>query len=307
MFSFVARRLSIAIPTLLFIAILSFSLMHFAPGSPFDGDKELPPAVKANIEAKYHLDKPVHQQFFIYIVNLVQGDFGPSFVYKDFSVTDLIASSWPVSAELGLWAFVIALLFGVSVGTWAALHQNSKTDYFSMAFAMTGVVIPNFVLAPILVLIFSVFLQWLPAGGWNGGQWQNLIMPVIVLTIPYIASIARIVRGSMIETLNMPFIRTARSKGMGTSYIIRRHALLPAMLPLVAYLGPAFVGIVTGSMVIDVFFTTGGLGQHFVNGALNRDYGMVMGITMLIAVLTILFNALVDIVYALIDPRIRIE
>lgn len=305
MLFFICKRLLIAIPTLLVIAFLSFSLMHLAPGSPFGGEKELPPEVLANIQAKFHLDKPLMDQFLIYIGNLVQGDFGPSFVYHDFTVTELIRQAWPVSLTLGVWSFSIALVVGVSIGTLAALHQNQKLDYGLMTIAMSGVVIPSFVLAPLLMLVFSVQLGWLPAGGWNEGSWQNMILPVMALALGFIASIARIMRGSMIEVLHSAYIRTAKAKGLPRYYIVIRHALRPALMPLVAYLGPAFVGIVTGSMVIDVFFTTGGLGQHFVNGALNRDYGMVMGITMLIATLTILFNAIVDILYALIDPRIR--
>ncbi|WP_086479451.1 oligopeptide ABC transporter permease OppB [Oceanospirillum sanctuarii] len=305
MLSFMTKRLLVAVPTLLVIALVSFLLMHLAPGSPFGGEKDLPPEVLANIEAKFHLDKPVMEQFVIYIGNLLQGDFGPSFVYHDFTVTELIVQAWPVSLELGLWAFLLAVLLGGLIGTLAALKQNSRLDYILMSLAMSGVVIPNFVLAPLLMLVFAVQLGWLPAGGWNDGQWQNMILPVVALALSFVASIARIMRGSMIEVLHSPYIRTAKAKGLPQSYIVLRHALRPALMPLVAYLGPAFVGIVTGSMVIDVFFTTGGLGQHFVNGALNRDYGMVMGITMLIATLTILFNAVVDILYALIDPRIR--
>lgn len=305
MLIFMMKRLLLAIPTLLVIALVSFLLMHLAPGSPFGGEKDLPPEVLANIEAKFHLDKPVMEQFVIYISNLLQGDFGPSFVYHDFTVTELIVQAWPVSLELGLWAFLLAVVLGGLIGTLAALKQNSRLDYILMSMAMSGVVIPNFVLAPLLMLIFSVQLGWLPAGGWNDGQWQNMVLPVVALALSFVASIARIMRGSMIEVLHSPYIRTAKAKGLPQSYIVIRHALRPALMPLVAYLGPAFVGIVTGSMVIDVFFTTGGLGQHFVNGALNRDYGMVMGITMLIATLTILFNAIVDILYALIDPRIR--
>lgn len=305
MLFFILRRVLIAIPTLLVIALISFMLMHLAPGSPFSGEKDLPPSVLANIEAKFHLDKPVSEQFFYYLYNLIQGDFGPSFVYKDFTVTELIAQAWPVSLELGLWSFAVAVVLGVLSGTIAALNQNSRLDYGVMALAMSGVVIPNFVLAPLLMLVFAVELGWFPAGGWNEGSWQNMVLPVVALALGFVASIARIMRGSMIEVLNSPYIRTAKAKGLSRVAIIIRHALKPALMPLIAYLGPAFVGIVTGSMVIDVFFTTGGLGQHFVNGALNRDYGMVMGITMLIATLTILFNAVVDILYALIDPRIR--
>lgn len=306
MLTYILKRTLIAVPTLLVIALISFSLMQVAPGSPFQGEKELPPEVLANLNAKFNLDKPIWEQFALYLKNLVQGDFGPSFVYQDYSVTELIGQAWPVSLELGLWSFLIAVIMGSLLGIIAALHKNSSTDYLVMTLAMTGLVIPGFVLAPLLVLIFSVQLGWLPAGNWNDGHWAHMVLPVSTLALAFVASIARIMRGSMIEVLQSPYIRTARAKGLKRSHIIFHHALRPALLPLVSYLGPAFVGLVTGSMVIDVFFTTGGLGQHFVNGALNRDYGLVMGITMLIATLTIAFNALIDILYALIDPRIRV-
>lgn len=307
MLSFICKRILVAIPTLLLIALIAFAMMQLAPGGPFSGEKDLPPEVMANLMAKYHLDKPWWQQFGLYLSGLLQGDFGPSFVYKDFSVTTLIANAWPISAQIGISAFVLALLLGVSLGVIAALKQNTWIDYSLMTLAMTGVVLPNFVLAPLLVLIFAVQLQWLPAGNWNDGAWPHLILPVLTLALGLVASIARIMRGSMIEVLHSPFIRTAHAKGLPLFYLLSRHALRPALLPLVSYLGPAFVGIVTGSMVVDVFFTTGGLGQHFVNGALNRDYGMVMGITLLVATLTIGFNVLVDILYAWIDPRIELE
>ncbi|MFC3912470.1 oligopeptide ABC transporter permease OppB [Pseudaeromonas sharmana] len=305
MIKFILKRLLEAIPTLLVLITVSFFMMRFAPGNPFSTERGLPPEVMANIQEKYGLDKPVYQQYLTYLGNLVQGDLGPSFKYKDFSVNDLVSKALPVSATIGSFAFLLALGLGASLGVFAALKQNSWVDYSSMTLAMLGVVMPSFVLAPVLTLIFAIGLRWLPAGGWNGGQLQFMILPVIGMTMYYISSIARIMRGSMIETMNSNFIRTARAKGLPLHYIILRHALRPAMLPVVSYLGPAFVGIITGSVVIETIFGLPGIGQLFVNGALNRDYSMVLGLTILVGALTITFNAVVDILYAFIDPKIR--
>ncbi|OAJ94940.1 oligopeptide ABC transporter permease OppB [Vibrio bivalvicida] len=306
MLLYILRRLLIAVPTLLFIALVSFWLMHIAPGGPFDMERPMPEVVRANIEAKFHLNEPFIVQFFIYVGNFIQGDLGPSFVYQDFSVTELVAQSWPVSAVLGVISFCISVPLGMVLGTIAALNRNEKLDYLLMSLSMTGVVIPAFVLAPVLVTIFSIHLGWLPAGGWEGGQASFLILPVLSLAIGSVASIARVMRGAMIETLNQPYIRTAKAKGLSTSYILFHHALRPSLIPIIAMLGPSFVAVVTGSVIIDIFFSTGGMGQHFVSGALNRDYGLVMGITLIVASLTILFNLVVDILYTVIDPRIRV-
>jgi len=306
MLLYILRRLLIAVPTLMFIALVSFWLMHIAPGGPFDMERPMPEVVRANIEAKFHLNEPFIVQFFIYISNFVQGDLGPSFVYQDFTVTELVAQSWPVSAVLGVISFSISVPLGMLLGTIAALNRNGKLDYLLMSLSMTGVVIPAFVLAPILVTLFSIHLGWLPAGGWEGGQWSFLILPVLSLAIGSVASIARVMRGAMIETLNQPYIRTAKAKGLSTSYILLHHALRPSLIPIIAMLGPSFVAVVTGSVIIDIFFSTGGMGQHFVSGALNRDYGLVMGITLIVASLTIFFNLVVDVLYTVIDPRIRV-
>ncbi len=305
MLKFIFKRILEAIPTLLVLITVSFFMMRLAPGSPFTGERNLPPAVLANIEAKYHLSDPLPLQYVRYLQQLAHGDFGPSFKYKDYTVNELLSQALPVSFELGLYAFIIALVLGVTLGVIAALKQNSWLDYLTMGFAMTGVVIPSFVKAPLLVLIFSLTLKWLPAGGWNNGAAINLVLPVAALAFAYISSIARITRGSMIEVLNSPFIRTARAKGVPLSKIVWRHALRPAMLPVISYLGPAFVGIITGSIVIETIFGLPGIGQLFINGALNRDYGMVLSLTILVGVLTIAFNAIVDILYAVIDPKIR--
>lgn len=305
MLKLIFRRVLEAIPTLLVLITVSFFMMRLAPGSPFTGERNLPPEVLANIEAKYNLNAPLHIQYVNYLKQLAQGDFGPSFKYKDYSVNELLAQAFPVSLELGIYAFLIALALGVVLGVIAALKQNSWLDYLLMSLAMTGVVIPNFVKAPLLVLIFAIGLKWLPAGGWNGGAAANLVLPVAALALAYVAGIARIMRSSMIEVMNSQFIRTARAKGLPLHRIVLKHALRPAMLPVISYLGPAFVGIITGSIVIETIFGLPGIGQLFVNGALNRDYGMVLSLTILVGVLTIAFNAVVDILYAVIDPKIR--
>ncbi len=258
-----------------------------------------------NINAKYGLDKPVSEQYLTYLGNIVQGDFGPSFKYKDYSVNELISGALPVSAKVGAVAFVFTIAIGVFVGTIAALRQNTWIDYLIMSSAMAGVVMPSFVLAPVLIYIFSINLGWLPAGGWNGGAWQYMVLPVIGMSLLYVATFARITRGSMIETLNSNFIRTAKAKGLSMSYIIMKHALKPAMLPVVSYMGPAFVGIITGSVVIETIFGLPGIGKLFVNAAFNRDYSLVLGITILIGALFIVFNAIVDILLAWLDPKIR--
>ncbi|MBV7387562.1 oligopeptide ABC transporter permease OppB [Pasteurellaceae bacterium TAE3-ERU1] len=305
MLKLILRRLLQAIPTLFVLITLSFFMMRLAPGSPFSSEKAYPPEVMANIEAKYHLNEPILKQYGIYLNDLIHGDFGPSFKYKDYTVNQLLAESFPVSIKLGFFAFLIAFIFGVGAGTLAAVKQNKWLDYLIMTFAMTGVVIPSFVVAPLLVLVFSILLKWLPAGGWNGGQLTNIVLPMIALSLSYIASIARITRGSMIEVLHSNFIRTAKAKGLPTRRIILKHALRPALLPVISYMGPAFVGIITGSMVIESIFGLPGIGQLFVNGALNRDYSLVLSLTILVGALTITFNAVVDILYAILDPKIR--
>ena len=305
MLKFIFKRIMEAIPTLFILITFSFFLMRLAPGSPFTSERAYPPEVIANIEAKYHLNEPLYKQYFIYLKDLSKGDFGPSFKYKDQTVNDLIASAFPVSFKLGIVAFFFAVTLGLLAGTIAALKQNSWWDYIIMSFAMTGVIMPSFVFAPLLVLFFAIYLKWLPAGGWNGGQLYYMVLPVLSLTIGYVAGIARITRGSMIEVLHSNFIRTAKAKGLPLGKIIFKHALRPALLPVITYLGPAFVGIITGSMVIESVFGLPGIGQLFVNGALNRDYSLVLSLTIMVGSLTIFFNAVVDILYAVIDPKIR--
>jgi oligopeptide transport system permease protein len=308
MLKFILRRVFLeALPTLLVLVTVTFFLIRLAPGGPFSSEMNVPPEVKAAIEAKYRLNQPLLQQFGGYLGDLLRGDLGPSFKYKDFTVNDLVNAAVPVSLRLGVVAFLVALVLGVSAGVVAALKQNSWIDYAVMGVAMIGVVLPNFVLAPLLALVFAVWLHWLPAGGWEGGGAMFMVLPVAVLCKHYISVIARIMRGSMIEVLGSPFIRTARAKGLPMHYILRRHALKPAMLPVISYLGPAFVGVITGSVVVETFFGIPGMGQLFINGALNRDYSMVLGLTILVGTLMITFNAIVDILYGFIDPRIRIK
>ncbi len=306
MLTFIARRLAVAIPTLLILVIVSFVLMFAAPGGPFNTERPLPPEVLANIEARYGLDQPYWKQMVDYVWRVVtQFDFGPSFKYRDRTVNDVIAQGFPVTLTYGFWSFVVAVVAGVSLGVVAAIRQNTWVDYLAVGVSIGAQVLPNFVLAPILVLVFTLWLGWLPGGGWNGGQWQYVIMPVIALSTSYMASIARIMRSSMLEVLNAGFIRTARAKGLPMRRIIWSHALKPAFLPVLSYLGPAFVAMITGSFVIDVYFSTGGIGQNFVNSALSRDYSVIMGITIMVGALTVLFNLVVDVLYAWIDPKIR--
>jgi len=250
---------------------------------------------------------PLYQQYFRYLGNIVRGDFGPSFQYKDFTVTELIARGFPVSLTLGGLALLLAVVIGASLGTLAAVRQNSWVDYALMSTAMTGISIPNFVVAPLLILFFAIYLNWLPAGGWNSGHWLYLILPVLALSLRYIAYIARLMRGSMIEVLRSDYIRTARAKGLSMPKVVLKHALKPALMPVVSYLGPAAAGIITGSVVIEKIFGVPGLGRYFVQGALNRDYTLVMGVVIFIGVLIVAFNLIVDILYAVLDPKIRLQ
>ncbi|SDR48146.1 oligopeptide ABC transporter permease OppB [Pseudovibrio sp. Tun.PSC04-5.I4] len=306
MISYILRRVAIAIPTLLLLIIISFLLMHAAPGGPFTSDRALPPTVLANIEAKYGLDNPIYVQIVNYIGGIVtEFDFGPSFKYKDRTVNEIIESGFPVTLTYGFLSFAVAVIVGGALGIAAALKQNSWLDYMAVGISIGAQVLPNFVMAPILVLVFTLWLGWLPGGGWNGGQWNHLILPVIALSTSYMASIARLTRSSMLEVLHTNFIRTAMAKGLPYHVIVFRHALKPALLPVMSYLGPAFVSMITGSVIIDIYFSTGGIGQFYVNSALNRDYAVMMGITILIGGLTILFNLIVDILYAWVDPKIR--
>ena len=313
MAGYILRRFLGALPTLFIIVTLTFFMMHAAPGGPFDSQRKLPPEVERNIKAAYNLDKPVYQQYLIYLGRAVHGDLGPSFKNKDFTVVQLIGTGLPVSARLGLSAMTLALFLGSLMGIWAALRQNHWQDYSVMSLAMVGITIPTFVTAPILSLIFGVYgvslfgqQITLPVGGWNGGALRNMILPVTVLALPQIAVISRLMRGSMVEVLRANYIRTARAKGVPTHRIILRHALRAASLPLISYLGPAVAALLTGSLIVEVIFGLPGIGRYFVQGALNRDYTLVMGVVICYAALIITLNFVADIVYGLLDPRVRL-
>lgn len=306
MLNFMIKRLIVAVPTILLLIVFSFLLMHSAPGGPFTSERAVPPEILANLEAKYGLDKSLPAQMWIYIKNVVlHFDFGPSFTYKDRTVNEVLAQGFPITLTYGSIAFVVSVVTGVALGVTAAIFHNSWLDYVAVGISIGAQVLPNFVMAPILVLVFTLWLGWLPGGGWDFGDPRYMVMPVIALSTSYMASIARIMRSSMLEVLNSNHIRTARAKGLPTRRVILGHALKPAMLPVVSYLGPSFVLMITGSVVVDMFFSTGGIGLFFVNAALNRDYSVMMGITILIGSLTIIFNLVVDIIYAWIDPKIR--
>jgi oligopeptide transport system permease protein len=304
---FLLNRLLTAIPTLLIIATLAFVLLHATPGGPFDSAKRIPPAIQASIEAKYHLDEPLWRQYARYLTDLAHGDLGPSFQYRDTSVNHLIAQGLPVDATIGLGALAVALLVGGACGILAALRRNTGWDYLPMSFAVLGISLPTFVIGPVLILVFAVQLHWLPSGDWVTGSVAHLILPVAALALPYTAYIARMVRGATIEVMASPFIRTARAKGLPRHTVILRHALRPILTPLVSFLGPAFAGVLTGSIVIESVFGLPGIGRYFVTGALNRDYTLVVGITVLYGVLIIVFNLLADLCYAWLDPRVRLQ
>jgi oligopeptide transport system permease protein len=303
MLTFVLRRLADAIPTLLVLVAVAFFMIRLAPGGPFDAEKRLPPQVEANLRAAYHLDEPLPQQFLRYLGNLARGDFGPSFQYRDRSVTELIAAGFPVSLRIGALALAVALVAGLALGAVAALRQNGPADHAAMTVAMAGISVPNFVVAPVLVLVFAITLRWLPAGGLGDGV-ASLVLPVATLALPQVAYIARLTRGSLVEVLRSNFIRTARAQGLGTGTILLRHALKPALVPVVSYLGPAAAGLVTGSVVVEQIFGLPGLGRYFVTGALNRDYTLVMGIVVFYGALIIACNLVVDLVYGWLDPRV---
>lgn len=306
MIRYIVQRLAFAVPTMLVMIIVCFVLMHTAPGGPFTSERPLPEQVLANIEARYGLDQPYWKQLVDYLTNIIfYFDFGPSFQYKDRDVNDVIAQGFPITLTYGILSFLVASTVGITLGVMAAVRHNSWLDYFAVGFSFSAQALPNFVMAPILILLFTLYLGWLPGGGWNGGQWQYLIMPVIALSTSYMASIARITRSSMLEVMNSNYIRTAQAKGLPMRKIIWRHAMKPTMMPVVSYLSPVFVYVITGSVFVDIYFSTGGLGQSYVNSALNRDYAVLLGTTILYGALTIIFNLITDLVYAWLDPKIR--
>lgn len=307
MYGFAIRRLLSTIPVLFIALTICFFILRLAPGGPFDEERSLPEKVMANLQAHYHLDKPLIQQYFLYLSSMAQGDLGPSFTTEDFSVAELIGLGLPYTLILGGSAFIISVVFGVISGVISAIFHNKSADYYTSAIVMTGLVIPNFLMAPILQLVFGIKLEWLPVGGWGDGSIAYLTLPVIVLSLVHIARISRLMRGSLIETMNANFIRTARSKGIGERLVVLRHAIKPALLPVISYMGPAAGYLLTGSLVVESIFGLPGIGKYFINAALNRDYGMVLGTVVFYMVLIIILNLLVDLAYALLDPKVRLK
>jgi oligopeptide transport system permease protein len=305
MWSYTLRRLLATIPTLLAVITVSYFLLHAAPGGPFDAERKVSEAVLANLQAKYHLDLPPWQQYLYYLNNLVHGDLGASFRYADWSVNDLVAAALPVSLSIGGTSLVLSFFIGVGLGIAAALKQNSVADYAVMLVSNLGSVFPSFVIGPVLVLVFALWFHWLPAGGWDNFSPRFMILPVALLTFINVATIARVMRGSLIEVLHSNFIRTARAKGLPTRVVVLRHALKPALLPVVSIIGPLAIGSITAALVTETVFSLPGLGKLIVNGAGNRDYTLVLGLVVLITVLAVTLNLMVDLAYAALDPKIR--
>ncbi len=305
--AYVARRLLGAIPTLAVIVTLSFVMTRLAPGGPFDEEQALAPEIRANLEAAYGLDQPMAVQFGRYLTGLLHGDFGPSYKFRDFTVTELIASGLPVSLTIGAAAILLAIVLGIPAGIWAALRQDRLADRLVMSLAVAGISVPVFVIAPFLALVFGIWLHWLPVAGWTPGRPGDLVLPVVTLALPVIAYLARLTRGSLLEVLRAPWIRAARARGLPPHRILLLHALPGALLPVVSYLGPAVAAVLTGSLVVETIFGLPGMGRHLVQGALNRDYTLVMGMVIVYAALMITLNLVADLVYAWLDPRIRRE
>jgi oligopeptide transport system permease protein len=299
-------RLAGAIPTLFIIITITFFLMRAAPGGPFDQEQALAPEIKANLQRAYGLDQPVWTQYGRYLKSLLHGDFGPSFKYKDFTVTELIGQGFPITLQLGAMAIALALLLGIPLGTFAALRHNSAADTATMSLVVTGIAIPSFVVLPFLGLLFGVYLHWLPVSGWESGSLRHAALPVIALALPPLAYVARLTRGSMLEVLQSHYIRTAFAKGLPLHSVIFRHALRPALAPVASYLVPAVASILTGSLVVESIAGLPGIGRYLVQGAINRDYTLVLGMVIIYSTLLIVMGLLVDLLYAWLDPRVRL-
>jgi oligopeptide transport system permease protein len=304
MLRFVAGRIAGIIPTLFFIITASFFIVRLAPGGPFDQEQTLPPQIRANLDRAYGLDQPLPSQYFRYLRGLAHADFGPSLKQRDFSVTELISQGLPVSATLGACAILLAVLLGIPLGVIAAIRQHTVVDYGVTGLAVLGIALPAFVTGPVLALAFGVYLHWLPVAGWEEGAPRYLVLPAITLALPVIAFVARLTRGSLLEVLRASYIRTARAKGLGGWRVLWAHALRPALLPVVSYLGPATAFVVTGSLVVETVFGLPGSGRYLVQGAINRDYTLVMGMVIVYGTLVLLLNLLADLLYGWLDPRV---
>ncbi len=305
MWKYTLRRILATLPTLLTVITVCYLMLHLTPGGPFDSERKVSDAVLANLQAKYHLDLPLWQQYLYYLNNLLHGDLGASFRYADWSVNDLVAKALPVSLLIGGLSMLIAVLAGVFLGIWAALRQNSWVDHGLMVFCNIGGSVPSFVIGPLLVTVFALWLQWLPSGGWNEGQWRFVVLPVTLLAVINLSTVGRVMRGSLIEVLSSNFILAARAKGLPMSTIVLRHALRPALIPVVSVLGPLAISSITAAVVTETWFSLPGLGKLIVNGASNRDYTLVLGLVVLVTFVAVLLNLLVDLAYALLDPKIR--
>lgn len=303
---FIVRRVLSLIPTIFLIVTFSFIIVRAAPGGPFASEKNLPPEILANLMKKYHMDEPLHMQYLRYLGDVIQGDLGPSFRYKDFTVNQLIAQALPASLLLGILSLTVAVILGVGVGTISALRQNSAIDYAAMSLAVVGISVPLFVIGPLAKLVFALKLGWLPTSGWIGGRASSLVLvlPVVTLSFPFFAYIARLSRASILEVLRSDYIRTARAKGLTEVAVVLKHVLKGAMLPIVSYLGPAFAGIITGSVVVETVFLVPGMGRFFIQAATNRDYTLIMGDVIVYSLILVTMNLVVDIVYGFLDPRI---
>ncbi len=305
MWRYAIRRVLSALPIAFIAVTICFFILRLAPGGPFDMGRPLPPEVLRNVQAYYNLDQPLIMQYLIYIGGVLRGDLGPSMASYDFSVSELMALGLPFSLTLGFTAFVIATAVGILVGALAAVNQNKWPDYMLIMVVTVGLIVPNFLVGALMQLYFGVYLRWLPAGGWVSGSIAHLVMPVTVLAWPHAARIARLMRGSMIETLGTNYVRTAKAKGLGERLVLARHAIKPALIPVVSYLGPGLSYLLTGSLVVEQIFGLPGIGRYFITAALNRDYGLVLGTTLFYMLLIIALNLIVDLVYAWLDPKVR--
>lgn len=305
MLRYTLRRVATAIPIAIIAVTISFFILRLAPGGPFDDARALPPEVLHNVRAYYNLDKPLIVQYLMYMGGLLHGDLGPSMAFYDFTVSQLLAIGLPFTLTLGFTAFTLATIVGLIAGVIAALYQNKWPDYVLVLVVVMGIIVPNFLMAALFQLLFGVYLKWLPAGGWVNGSIPHMVMPVIILAWPHAARISRLMRGSMIEVLGTNYIRTARSKGLGAQLVLLRHAIKPALVPVVSYLGPGLSYLLTGSLVVEQIFGLPGIGKYFITAALNRDYGLVLGTTILYMFIIIALNLVVDLLYAWLDPKVR--
>jgi len=307
MLSYALRRIAGVIPTLLVIITVSFCVVRLAPGGPFEQEQTLPPAVRANLERLYGLDQPLTVQYAHYVRGLLHGDFGPSLRQRDFTVSELIAQGLPLSATLGLAAILLAVLTGIPAGIAAAVWRNRGADYCITTLAALSLALPSFVTGPLFALVFGLYLRWLPVAGWQHGAPRYLVLPVLTLALPVAAYVARLTRASLLEVLGAHYVRSARARGLGAARVLWRHALRPALMPVVSYLGPAVAFVMTGSLVIETVFGLPGTGRYLVAGAIDRDYPLVMGMIVVYGALTLFLNLIADLIYGWLDPGVRHE